>query len=356
MCARGIVRLVAALCLSTVVACTGAAGPTAPTSTSLSDVVSTRTPSASDPDETSVVAFPFYDGCSGGVIASAPSWNPDHLQIHVTLHGPSGQTVTTDSDRRTDRAMAVVTGYGHWTYSAVADTVVIAGEPTIVYFGEHGEFDVSGPQTDLQRIAMHRDCNPGQPPPPPPPPPAALTCSPPVTQNVLINSAATVTAAGGLPPYSWTGPVGIALPATSSGVTYSPVLTQVGTHELTVRDSANAVATCRVGVIAPQPPLPCYGTHQPYERLGFDRTVSTQDIVAGVDLYAPGTYTLAIYASIDGGAPIFKNADSVTVVCNTTGVHLSHAYNWNGHPAQRWWPQLTLPSGQKVDGPIFTRP
>ena len=79
------------------------------------------------------------------------------------------------------------------------------------------------------------------------------TCSP-ATQNIVAGASASLTAAGGTPGYTWSGPSGS--PATGSGSSYSPTYSTAGTYTVTLTDSSPPAqsTTCTVNVI---PVLTC---------------------------------------------------------------------------------------------------
>ena len=317
-------------------ACTGADSSTSIASpTTTAEAGAPRTPSATDPEQTSIVSIPFRDGCSQGRIA------PNSRPVQISLVGPNGATATGQTSSEFDHAFITVRAYGAWSARASAQG----------YHDALWPFDVSGPQTDLKVVDMRRDCGP-------PAPICALVAgsSAPAPR---VPFTFTVTNPVATSTYAWAVSPAGSVPAAGTGVSFTttfPANAQAVTYSIQPSTSgAGQGVACSITIPADQPPLPCFGMHQPFERLQWDNTRAGSDIQASVDIYAPGTHTLTIWASIDGGPRIWKGETQAVTVCSSTiPTHLMHRYAWQSHPAQRWWYTLVTPEGV-VTGPVFIR-
>ena len=128
-----------------------------------------------------------------------------------------------------------------------------------------------------------------------PPPASPIQCSP-SSQTVLVAAAASLTATGGTPPYSWTAPSS-SIPGPVAGSSFSGSYAVAGTYTVTLQDTGNILnaqqtTTCTVIANNP-PPLSC--TASPASLLAGALTTITA--TNGV---APYTWTASGPASNPG--------------------------------------------------------
>ncbi len=198
---------------------------------------------------------------AGGVAPYTFSWNTTPAQSSASVSGLKAgtyQVTVTDALNATTKATVNISEPAKLSLSAVAGTIALYGATTDVTLTATGgsvPYEFTGVSSNLKagsytfEVKDAAGCRDAKTVTITQPAPPVLTATVPENRNVSCNGAAngtaTVSAAGGVPPYSYSWNTSPA----QSGATASAL--KAGTYVVTVTDALNATATATVKIEEP---------------------------------------------------------------------------------------------------------